>query len=308
MDPLHWTFDDMPDQTGRTVLITGATSGLGLVSATELAARGADVIMAVRDADKADRVRADLPGRFEVRPIDLSDLDSVRRFSDRMHADDRQIDVLLNNAGAGAQQRSLTPQGYERVFATNHLGPFALTGLLLDLFRDDQDPRVVTVGSNLYRRGRPRTDFDDLSAERSFSPGAAYITSKTADVIFAVELDRRLRHAGSPVRSFAAHPGMASTPMHDSAKGVLQRTLLALGKALMSRPMEQGALPLAFAATSPDAPTGYFLGFSARRGDARIHADELVGPAADLALAGHLWALSERATGVRYLEAGAPVG
>ncbi|MFD0688598.1 SDR family NAD(P)-dependent oxidoreductase [Actinomadura fibrosa] len=299
---LTWSFDDIPDQTGRTTLITGATSGLGLVVAGQLARRGASVIMAVRDTDKGERVRAEMQGDIEVRQVDLADLDSVRRFADRMHADGRRIDVLLNNAGTGAQARALTPQGYERVFATNHLGPFALTGLLLELFRPDHDPRVVAVGSNLYRRTRPHTDFEDLAAERSFSPGAVYVKSKTANLLFGAELDRRLRRAGSPVRSFLAHPGMASTPMHDSARGFTQKALLAVGKALLSRPMEQGALPLAFAATSPAARTGHLLGFSARRKDTRIHFDTLVPPADDLALAERLWQLSEDATGVRYLD------
>jgi len=299
---LAWSFDDIPDQTGRTTLVTGASSGLGLVVAGQLARRGASVIMAVRDTDKGERVRAELRGDLEVRQVDLADLDSVRRFADRMHADGRRIDVLLNNAGAGTQARELTPQGFERVFATNHLGAFALTGLLLELFRPDHDPRVVAVGSNLYRRFRPRTDFEDLAAERAFSPGVAYVKSKTANLLFGAELDRRLRRAGSPVRSFLAHPGMASTPMHDSAKGFAQKAFLAVGKALLSRPMEQGALPLAFAATSPRAETGSFLGFAARRNDIRIHFDALVPPADDLALAERLWRLSEDATGVRYLD------
>ncbi|GLZ11601.1 hypothetical protein Acsp04_18360 [Actinomadura sp. NBRC 104425] len=161
---------------------------------------------------------------------------------------------------------------------------------------------MVTVGSNFYRRTRPRTDFEDLVAERSFAPGAAYVKSKTANLLFGAELDRRLRRAGSPVRSFLVHPGMASTPMHDSARGFTQKALLAVGKALLSRPVEQGALPLAFAATSPAAETGYLLGFSPRRKDIRIHFDELVRPADDLALAERLWQLSQDATGVRYLD------
>ncbi|GGL12361.1 putative short-chain dehydrogenase/reductase [Sphaerisporangium melleum] len=300
---LAWSYDDIPDQTGRTTLITGASSGLGLVVAGQLARRGASVIMAVRDPAKGERVRAELTGDLEVRQVDLADLDSVRRFADRMHADGRHIDVLINNAGIGTTAPDLTPQGYERVFATNHLGPFALTGLLLDLFRPDHDPRVVAVGSNLYRRTRPRTDFEDLAAERPISHGVAYVKSKTAALLFGAELDRRLRRAGSPVRSFLAHPGMASTPMHDQAQSLAQKALLAVAKPLFSRPMEQGGLPLAFAATSPAARTGQFLGFAARRTDLRVHFDALVPPADDLALAERLWRLSEEATGVRYLDA-----
>ncbi|MEU9836384.1 SDR family NAD(P)-dependent oxidoreductase [Streptosporangium sp. NPDC048047] len=297
---LTWSFDDIPDQSGRTTLITGASSGLGLVVADRLARRGASVIMAVRDPAKGERVRAGLRGDIEVRQVDLADLDSVRRFADRMHADGRRIDVLLNNAGIGVRTPAPTPQGYENVFAVNHLGPFALTGLLLELFRPDHDPRVVTVGSNLYRRVRPRTDFEDLTAERPISSGVAYVKSKTANLLFGAELDRRLRRAGSPVRSFLAHPGMASTPMQDKG-GLTQKAVLAIVKPLFSRPAEQGALPLAFAATSPEARTGHFLGFSGRRTDPRIHFEALVPPADDPALAERLWRLSEDATGVRYL-------
>ncbi|MEV4707165.1 SDR family NAD(P)-dependent oxidoreductase [Actinoplanes sp. NPDC049316] len=298
---VRWSFDDMPDQAGRTVVVTGASSGLGLVLADRLARRGASVIMAVRDVAKGERIRAGLTGDLEVRQVDLGDLDSVRRFADGLHADDRRIDVLVNNAGIGGQTRELTPQGYESVFATNHLGAFALTGLLLDLFRPDRDPRVVAVGSNLYRRIRPRTDFEDLSAERSFAPGPAYVKSKLANILFGAELDRRLRRAGSPVRSLLSHPGMASTPMHDGARTVAQKAMVTIGGALFSRPVEQAALPLAFAATDPAARTGVLLGFAARKKDIRVHFDALVPPADDRRLATRLWRISEEATGVRYL-------
>ncbi|WP_199511730.1 SDR family NAD(P)-dependent oxidoreductase [Nucisporomicrobium flavum] len=298
---LSWNYDDMPDQTGRTVLITGASSGLGLVLADRLARRGASVIMAVRDVAKGERARAGLTGDLEVRQVDLADLDSVRSFAEGMRADRRRIDVLVNNAGIGGQTRELTRQGHESVFATNHLGAFALTGLLLDLFRPDHDPRVVAVGSNLYRRIKVRTDFEDLSAEGGFSPGTAYVRSKLANILFGAELDRRLRRAGSPVRSFLSHPGMASTPMHDSARTFAQRAMVTIGGALFSRPVEQAALPLAFAATDPAARTGVFLGFAPRKKDIRVHFDALVPPADDLALAARLWRISEEATGVRYL-------
>ena len=303
---VRWSYDDMPDQTGRTVVVTGASSGLGLVLADRLARRGASVIMAVRDVAKGERVRAGLTGDLEVRQVDLADLDSVRRFADGLHADGRHLDVLVNNAGIGAQRRELTPWGHERVFATNHLGAFALTGLLLDLFRPDHDPRVVAVGSNLYRRFKPRVDFEDLSAERGFAPGAAYVRSKLANLLFGAELDRRLRRAGSPVRSFLSHPGMAPTPMHEGARTFAQKAMVTIAGAFLNRPVEQAVLPLAFAATDPAARTGVFLGPAARKKDIRVHFAALVPPADDLALADRLWRVSEDATGVRYL-AGGPV-
>jgi NAD(P)-dependent dehydrogenase (short-subunit alcohol dehydrogenase family) len=156
---------------------------------------------------------------------------------------------------------------------------------------------------------RPSTDFSDLAAERSFAPAAAYVQSKLANLLFGSELERRLRRSGSPVRSFLAHPGMASTPMHDTAEGFTQKAFLVVAGALLSRPAEAGALPLLFAATSPAAETGVFLGPSARKWDSRVHFDALVRPADDLAAAARLWRLSEEATGVRYLDtAGLPGG
>jgi NAD(P)-dependent dehydrogenase (short-subunit alcohol dehydrogenase family) len=308
--PVTFGFDDIPDQTGRTVLVTGASSGLGAIVTEQLAARGATVLMAVRDVAKGSAVANRIGhGDLEVHHVDMADLDSVRHFADSLHAAGRGIDVLINNAGVGGQRRALTAQGYERVFATNHLGPFALTGLLLDLFRPENDPRVVAVGSNLYRRMRPSTDFSDLAAERSFAPAAAYVQSKLANLLFGSELERRLRRSGSPVRSFLAHPGMASTPMHDTAEGFTQKAFLVVAGALLSRPAEAGALPLLLAATSPAAETGVFLGPSARKWDSRVHFDALVRPADDVAAAARLWRLSEEATGVRYLDAaGLPGG
>jgi NAD(P)-dependent dehydrogenase (short-subunit alcohol dehydrogenase family) len=146
MMAVDWGFDDMPDQSGRVVLVTGASSGLGLILTGQLARRGASVIMAVRDPEKAGRARAGLTGDIEVRTVDLGDLDSVRRFADRMHADGRVLDVLINNAGIGAQQRVLSPQGYERTFATNHLGALAPTRGGVELFRAGPAPRGLGGG------------------------------------------------------------------------------------------------------------------------------------------------------------------
>jgi NAD(P)-dependent dehydrogenase (short-subunit alcohol dehydrogenase family) len=233
---------------------------------------------------------------------DQTGLDSVRRFAADLHAGDRRIDLLLNNAGIGGHTRELTPQGHESVFATNHLGHFALTGLLLDLFRPGHDPRIVTVGSNFYRQPLVRLDFDDLDAARSYSPGMVYARTKLANVLFGTELDRRLRHARSPVRSFIAHPGMARTPMHDTARSVLQRAIVSIATPLLARSAEHGTLPLLFAATSPAAPTGAFLGPSARKSDIRVHFAPVVKPGDDLAAAARLWSVSQRLTGVRYLD------
>ncbi|MDQ1304729.1 MAG: hypothetical protein QG671_556 [Actinomycetota bacterium] len=297
-----WTVDDIPDQTGRTAVVTGASSGLGLITAAQLARHGATVLMAVRDVAKGERARTELVGDLEVHQLDLADLGSVRAFADTLHRQGRRIDVLVNNAGTGtAPQRQLSAQGHELIFATNHLGHFALTGLLLDLFRPGQDPRVVNVGSNLYRQMRDTLDVDDLADPASYSPGTAYVRSKVATVLFGAELDRRLRAAGRPVRSFLAHPGMANTPMHDAAHTFAQRAMVAITKPLLSRSAEHGALPLLFAATSPDAATGVFLGPTRNKRDLRVHFAPLVAPGDDLGAARRLWSLSEKLSGVPYL-------
>jgi NAD(P)-dependent dehydrogenase (short-subunit alcohol dehydrogenase family) len=302
---IPFSFDDILDQTGRTAVVTGAGSGLGLIAAAQLAARGAKVIMAVRDTAKAERIRAGLPGELQVHHLDLADLDSVRRFAATLHDRGEGLDLLLNNAGASAQTRQLSPQGHERVLATNHLGHFALTGLLLDLFRPESGPRIVTVASNFYRR--VRLDFADLGAARSYSPGLVYARSKLANVLFGAELDRRLRHVGSPVRSLLAHPGMARTPMHDSAEGVAQRAFLAVLGGLLARTAEHGTLPLLFAATAPAAETGVLLGPSLRKTDTKVYFAPIARSGADPVAADRLWCASQELTGVRYLAGAQPV-
>lgn len=305
--PETWTFDDMSDQTGRVAVVTGASSGLGRVAAQQLAAHGATVLMAVRDVAKGERVRAELsraelPGSLEVHHLDLADLDSVRRFADALHRAGRPIDLLLNNAGIYPTRHELSPQGHESTFATNHLGHFALTGLLLDLFRPEGGPRVVSVGSELYRSVRAGLEADDVAAPRSFSAGPAYARSKLANTLFAGELDRRLRASGSPVRSFLAHPGLASTPMNATSESRGRRAFLAFAKAVAGRTPEQGTVPLLFAATSPRAATGVLLGPSVRKWDNRVHFSPVAPVGADPVAAARLWTVSQELTGVTYLD------
>ncbi|BCJ58864.1 SDR family NAD(P)-dependent oxidoreductase [Micromonospora endophytica] len=299
--PVTWTLDDIPDQTGRTAVVTGASSGLGLIATEQLAARGATVIMAVRDPAKGERVRAGIAGDLAVRRLDLADLDSVREFAAELRAEGRQVDLLLNNAGIGTAGNDPSAQGYEPVFATNHLGHFALTGLLLDLFRPDRDPRVVTVGSDFYRLLRSGPDLDNLTGAPASNPLVPYIRSKQANVLFGAELDRRLRRTGSPVRSFLAHPGTARTPMQTTAESVAQWAVSRTLGLLLARSPLRGTIPLLYAATSPTAETGVFLGPSMRKWDSRVHARPLTALGNDQALAERLWQASEAATGVRYL-------
>jgi NAD(P)-dependent dehydrogenase (short-subunit alcohol dehydrogenase family) len=297
-----WTYADIPDQTGRTAIVTGATSGLGLVIARRLAAAGADVIAAVRDPEKAARV---LPG-VEARRLDLADLDSVHDFAARLRADGRPVDLLINNAGinhAGTVRvtRQLSPQGVESTFATNFLGHFVLTGRLLDAFRTDGRARVVHVSSALYRYYRGPLPVDDLAAERSYSPGKAYVASKLANLAFGVELDRRLRAHGVPVASVSAHPGMADTPMNAHVEHPAQRAVVEVVRALSSRPPERAAIPLLYAATGPAPPPGVLVGPGIRRTDDRVHVRPVRPPAADPALGARLWQVAEARGGVEYL-------
>ena len=200
-----WTPADLPDLDGRTVVITGATSGIGRAAAEELARAGARVVMGVRNTQRGEQVAAGMGGRGEVRHLDLTDLASVRAFAD---AWDGPIDVLINNAGVMAVPEGRTADGFETQIGTNHLGHFALTGLLIGHVTD----RVVTLASGAHRMGR--ISLDDLNWERrSYKRWPAYGQSKLANLLFAFELQRRLAEAGSPVRAVAAHPGWAATEL-----------------------------------------------------------------------------------------------
>ncbi|GAB3505009.1 oxidoreductase [Phytohabitans suffuscus] len=302
----RWTANRIPDQTGRTVVVTGANSGLGLVTTRQLARRGAHVIMAVRNEDKGRRALADLAGvqpgaSLELRRLDLADLDSVRAFAERLHADGTRVDVLINNAGVMMPPRSLSPQGHESQFAGNHLGHFALTGLLLDLLQAGTDPRVVTVSSSLHRRGS--IHFDDLTGAKRYSPTAFYAQSKFANILFGLELHRRLSAKGSPVRSLLTHPGYAATNLQTTGPTGLAKALAGLGNRIFAQDAEMGALPQLYAATEPSVQSGQYIGpggMAQMRGYPKVVRP--VPSAEDPATAARLWALSEELTDVHYLE------
>jgi NAD(P)-dependent dehydrogenase (short-subunit alcohol dehydrogenase family) len=298
----RWTTADMPDQSGRTVLITGANSGLGLRSAEALAGRGARVLLACRNAAKAaaalDAVRARASGpEPEVVALDLADLDSVRTAAKDVESRIESLDVLLNNAGIMAVPRATTPQGFESQLGTNHLGHFALTGLLLPLLLAAPAPRVITTSSQAHRTGTMR--WNDLQWTRGYERWRAYGQSKLANLLFTRELDRRARAAGSVLVAAAAHPGWAATHLQ-SGEGVAKR-LSALGNRVFAQSDAQGALPQLYAATMPDVagndyfgPDGLFerAGYPKRVGctaAARNDAD-----------ASRLWTVSEELTGVTY--------
>lgn len=301
----RWTTEDIPDQAGRLFVVTGANSGLGLATTRALASRGARVILAVRDEEKGRRAVAEISAAqpdaaLEVRPLDLADLDSVRAFAAGMRADHPRLDVLVNNAGVMAPPRSLSAQGHELQFAANHLGHFALTGLLLDLLGGGHDPRVVTVSSIKHRQGRIR--FDDLSGEHGYKPMAFYDQSKLANALFGHELHRRLTGAGSPVRSVLAHPGYTATNLQLAAPTGLMRFVFGrIGNPLLAQSPAHGALPQLYAATAPDVTGGDFFGpdgpAELRGAPTRVR----LSPAAtDPGTAARLWQLSEELTSVRF--------
>lgn len=301
----QWTMDEMPDQTGRVFLVTGAGSGLGLATTRALADRGGHVILALRDEVKGRRavaaITAEQPGAsLEVRRLDLADLDSVRAFADGLRADRTRLDVLVNNAGVMAPPRSLSAQGHELQFAVNHLGHFALTGLLLDLLAAGRDPRVVTVSSVNHRQGR--LFFDDLHGERRYRPMAYYNQSKLANAVFGRELHLRLTEAGSPVRSVLAHPGYTATNLQLNGPIGLWRVLLGrIGNPLFAQRPADGARSQLRAATDPGVLGGEFIGPG---GPAELRGVprrvELSPGAADAAVGRRLWEVSARLTGVRF--------
>ncbi|MFD1938604.1 MULTISPECIES: oxidoreductase [Nonomuraea] len=302
--PKHWTAEHIPDQTERTFVVTGATSGLGLATTRALARRGGHVVLAVRDKHKARRaveqVTAEQPGaHLEVRRLDLADLDSVRAFVDGFRSDHARLDVLINNAGVMAPPRTLSAQGHELQFAVNHLAHFALTGLLLDLLADGDDPRVVTISSTNHRQGR--LFFDDLSGERAYAPMRFYNQSKFANAVFGWELHRRLTAAGSPVRSMLAHPGYAATDLQTSAPVGMVKMLYGRILAPLAQSPDRGALPQLYAATAPDADGGQFFGPDGmgelRGAPKRVR---LASAATDAGTGRRLWELSERLTAVRF--------
>jgi len=287
MASTKWTAAELADQSGRTAIITGASSGLGLVTARELARAGARVVLAVRDTEKGQRVAAGIPGDTEVRPLDLASLASVRAFAAGWTG---ALDILVNNAGIMAVPEGRTADGFELQIGTNHLGPFLLTGLLLPVITD----RVVTVSSQLHRRGR--IDLEDLNWEhRRYNATGAYNASKLANVLFTVELQRRLTEAGSRVRAVTAHPGIARTSLGNQADRVSRAIYRYLG--WLFNDAEHGALPTLYAATQ-DVPGGSYIGpdgLGHLRGYPEIHQPSK--RAQDPQMARRLWDLSARLTG-----------
>jgi NAD(P)-dependent dehydrogenase (short-subunit alcohol dehydrogenase family) len=294
----RWTTEDVPGQQGRLAVVTGANTGLGFETAQALAARGASVVLAVRNVEKgkqaAARIAAAAPGAtVTVQELDLSSLDSVRTAAAALRAGHPRIDLLICNAGVMYPPRQTTGDGFELQFGTNHLGHFALTGLLLEQMLPVPGSRVVTV-SSVGHRMQARINFDDLQWERSYSRVRAYGQSKLANLMFTYELQRRLSGAGTTI-AVAAHPGFAATELmrHTPAAAVVTP--------LFSQDAAMGALPVLRAATAPGVLGGQYYGpggFLGLRGYPKLVASSR--RSHDEAVQRRLWAVSEELTGVTF--------
>ncbi len=308
---MGWNPSDIPDQSGRVAIVTGANSGLGLATSRELARAGARVVMACRDPDRGEAalaaVRSTVPGgSLELAPLDLSSLASVAELSATLVAEHEAIDLLINNAGVMATPRRLTEDGFELQLGTNHLGHFALTGRLLPaLLRGDRS-RVVTVSSTAHRTGR--INFDDLSGERRYFRWAAYGQSKLANLLFAYELQRRTEAAGVGLASMAAHPGYSATNLQFAGPGVgggilatANTAVMAVTNRLIAQSGDDGALPSLYAATFSGLPGASFVGpdglFEARGAPRVVDSSSA---SKDRATARRLWSVSEELTGVSF--------
>ena len=294
----QWTTKDMPDQGGRVVIVTGANSGLGFETSKAMAARGAEVVMACRNMEKgkaaAREIREEVPdARLNLMALDLSDLETVKTFAGAFRAEYTQLDILFNNAGVMAIPKRQTAQGFEMQFGTNHLGHYALGGLLIDLLIATPNSRVVTVSSYAHFFGK--INFDDLNRDKFYFTWMVYSQSKLANLLFAYELQRRLAKLGENPISVGAHPGYAATNLQHSS------ALFTFLNPIMGQSQAMGALNSLYAATHPALHGGEFIGpdgFLAQRGYPHLaHSSKR---SHDEAAAEELWEVSAELTGVSW--------
>lgn len=305
-----WTEEDLPNLTGREVIVTGANSGLGLCTAQALAQAGASVTMAVRDVAKGDGAKAQIIGNIgsdaniSIARLDLADLASVRDFAQTWSAaHPAGLDLLINNAGIMAIPRRPTADGFETQFGTNHLGHFALTALLWPALIARTFSRVVTVSSQAHRMGR--MNWDDLMGEHRYSSWGAYGQSKLANLLFTLGLQQRIDDAGLGVLALAAHPGYSSTNLQAAGPAMrgsnLGAKFVGIGNRILAQPAEMGALPTLYAATAPNLPNGSYIGpdgFLEQRGHPKVV--DRSARAKDVADADRLWLISEDLTGINF--------
>jgi NAD(P)-dependent dehydrogenase (short-subunit alcohol dehydrogenase family) len=299
-----WTPEQIPDQTGRTAIVTGANSGLGLETARELARHGAEVVLACRDMRKGTGAVSDIKASVagasvELAELDLASLSSVQSFADSFAERSGGLDLLINNAGVMAPPRRETSDGFELQLGTNLLGHFALTARLFGRMEGREDARVVTLSSNAHKMGK--INFDDLQSQRHYMRWSAYAQSKLADLMFALELDRRLHAIGSTVKSIAAHPGYAATNLQSASATALDRTVMVFTNLVMAQSAAMGALPTLYAGTEPSLQGGEYVGPDGI-GEFRGH-PHIVSPsrsALDHEKAARLWQVAEELTGTSF--------
>ena len=304
----RWTANDLPNLSGKVIVVTGGNSGIGYEAALQFARKRARVVLACRDLGKAriavDQIKAASPdAELDAMQLDLANLASVRGFADAFHIQHKKLDVLCNNAGVMALPYRQTVDGFEMQFGTNHLGHFALTGLVLDRLLATENSRVVTVSSGFHKMGRIR--FDDLQWKTGYRKWLAYAQSKLANLLFTLELQRRLDAAGAKLISVGCHPGYAATNLQAAGPKMqgssLMESLTDVGNRLFAQSAAMGALPTLYAATAPDVRGGDYIG---PNGLGELWGNPVkVGCSAsarDAAAATRLWEISERLTNVRY--------
>lgn len=293
-----WTTTDIPDQTGRTAVITGANTGLGFETAKALAEKGANVVIAVRNTDKGKQAAARITGNVEVQELDLTSLASIREAAESLKGRFDKIDLLINNAGVMTTPKGTTKDGFELQFGTNHLGHFALTGLLLDALLDVEGARIVTVSSNGHKMGGA-IHWDDLQWERSYNRMGAYTQSKLANLMFTYELQRRLAPRGKTI-AVAAHPGTSNTELARNLPSAVQPAMAAVAN-VIAQSAAGGALPSLRAATDPGVLGGQYYGpanLAQWRGAPVVVASS--DRSYDLDQQRRLWTVSEELTGVTF--------
>jgi len=295
---MKWTERDIPDQTGRVAVVTGANTGLGFETARALAEHGATVVLAVRDVEKGKQAAARMTGDVSVQELDLTSLESVRAAAADLHGTHTGIDLLINNAGVMYTPKQTTHDGFELQLGTNHLGHFAFTGLVLDLLLPVQGSRVVTV-SSLAHNMRAAIRFDDLQSEESYGRVAAYGQSKLANLMFTYELQRRLGSLNTTI-AVAAHPGMAATDLMRNLPAAIRVIAPVIGPLVSQKP-EMGALPTLRAATDPAVRGSQYYGpdgMGQSRGNPKVV--ESSAQSHDRTVQQRLWTVSEDLTGVTF--------
>ncbi len=304
-----WTLKDMPDMTGKIVIITGANSGLGLESTRAITAKGATVVMACRNLTKAENAKSEVlrtvpSGTLDVMQLDNASLDSVRAFADAFKAKYDQLDLLLNNAGVMAIPRTETADGFEMQIGVNHLGHFALTGLLLDVITATPGARIHSTSSSAAFGGR--INLDDLMGEQSYNRWTAYGQSKLANAVFATELNRRLKAAGHDTIANSSHPGLVMTnlqanSLEQSGRPLLERLAYPIAERLLAQDVSMGILPQLMASTAPEAKGGVFYGPKTMRVRGYPAEQKCNSALDDATLLKRFWEKSEQLTGISYL-------